>query len=166
MMQVNCARLPFSEINYPYNKFHQITAQGHKGKGKEPANSNGPAAIRGSGWNIADDRRFHISKINKLEYYIIQDLDQTMGDGDVQRIIDTFEEELKNQMDRRCHLDKTKITRTNPYGLANSLRHSDRSLNRLQVLNLRVAEAVERGANLVVLMLPNFDRSMYAAFKT
>lgn len=62
-------------------------------------------------------------------------------------------------MDIRCGLEKTKVVRLNPGRAASSLGID------LVNLDAKIHEAQQKQADLVILMMPTFDRYTYATFK-
>ena len=145
MMQVNSKRLPLPGVRYKYNSDYI------KGKG-------GDTDVMGRAiWNLLDHHCFHTIRTDHLKYYIIQTLDQQWDDDAVTSHMEDFELRLKDQMSRRCRMDKQRVMRTNPNNANTTLMGAS--------LESKLEDASTSGAQLVILMLPAFDRYIYADFK-
>jgi hypothetical protein len=160
MMQVDCARLPFPEVKYKYNRSYALQTKGFKGKA--PATNNEPAKKQ-SVWNLRPEEAFHDVKAKSLNYFVIQTLDQTMGDTTTAVYVTLFGNALRDQMERRCNMPESQVKRLNQSTMLTV--HSNTRLNNAQLLDLRMQEAKGLKADLFVLILPSFDRHLYASFK-
>jgi len=149
MMQVDSKRLPLPTVRYKHNPDYSNGKSG-------PTEPSGRAI-----WNILDGQCFHTIKTKSLKYSIIQTLDEIWDDHEVGSHMQDFEERLKDQMSRRLCMSKQAITRLNPGVAASSLQGDSFE----KELDQRLDEAQKAGAGLVILMLSEFDRSIYPRFK-
>lgn len=146
MMRVDSGRLPFPEVQYRINSDF-VDPDPKKKPSKDPKTGL-PPPRHGSGWNIPDYQCFHLTPAKSLKYYLIHN---SISD---QRVA-SFENELKNQMMRRCKMASSDIRRVN----------TTIALSNEKTFESHLSDAKVSGADLVVLMLPKPDRSMYGNFK-
>jgi eukaryotic translation initiation factor 2C len=81
---------------------------------------------------------------------------------DVTNTIQNFETELKNKMDRKCQMANCDVIRVN-LGDATTALGQEQNLE--SKFKSKLTEASSLEADLVVLMLPSFDRYTYPKFK-
>jgi hypothetical protein len=103
--------------------------------------------------NIPDDQAFHDPKVPVLRYFLIQTLDGPIEASDLQE----FENQLKEQLSRRCKVDKRHVVPVNPGAKAIQLNET--------ALEASLIEAKRSDSNLVILLIPQFNRWIYAEFK-
>jgi hypothetical protein len=140
MLRVKSACLPFPAVLYSVNSYQ---------KGKEAVEPQ-----RRSEWNIPDDEGFVTVNTNFLKYFLIVDSTRTNMD----EAVVGFHSELRNQMYRRLRMDVSKVACVNPKEAP--ARFNGNNLEEL------MRQALEKKANLVVLMLSFPNRYVYAQFKT
>tara|TARA_R110002003_G_scaffold171_3_gene13893 strand:- start:57642 stop:58448 length:807 start_codon:yes stop_codon:yes gene_type:complete len=152
MMRIDCARLPFPEVQYKFSS----KVKDEKISMKDPRTGL-PQPRKGSAWNIPDNQCFHVTPAKELKYYLIQALDGPFNSTTTHRYVDLFEEELKNQMKRRCNVDPSFVVRVN-LGI-------DETSLKTTTLDAHLAAARTAKAHLVVFMLPSPDRFNYGDYK-
>jgi hypothetical protein len=139
MLQVLSGRLGFPPVQYQWNSYRNKSLIGH--------DKALPKTFQSSGWSLDEFQAFHDLRVKSLKYFVIQSLRNT---GPMQ----SFDAEVKNQMNRRCGASVNTVTRLNN---DTSLAGSD--------LKTKMEQASNSGAQLVVLMIPSFDRFIYREFK-
>jgi eukaryotic translation initiation factor 2C len=144
MMQVPSARLPYPSVQYQWNDFRD------KARSREIQ----PQAFTQSGWNIPDDQAFHDPKVLTLRYFLIQTSYGPIKGSDLQ----DFENQLKEQLSRRCKVDKRNVVPANP-------GPDTINFGETGALEASLSKAQHSNSNLVILLIPQIDRWIYAEFK-
>jgi eukaryotic translation initiation factor 2C len=140
MLKLPSARLPFPVVQYALNSY------------KRP--NTVPRPKIGSGWNLSEEDGFFSVKAKSLNYVLLHRLNNSTA----QPTMATFDRELKSQMNKRLGMKIDQVKCINQGG--SSVGPSGENLNSF------LATAKNKRADLVVLMLENPDRSIYASFKT
>ncbi|KAF1966235.1 Piwi-domain-containing protein [Bimuria novae-zelandiae CBS 107.79] len=137
MLRVNCQKLPFPDVQY------RNMGKKHK--------------IEGSGWNLHEGEKFWSTPAGKCDYMLIQGVDKTEAD--------IYETAFQSEVAARLEIPRTHVKRAHAADIRidnNDLYDNDKLST---VLNKTLAKAREVKADIVLFIIPSFDKEIYRTYK-